>query len=814
MKRVVSAFLALALACAPFAAAQGHGGGSFGRIASDEADRACAVSLLGKTSGFMDHETYLREIRKWWDANIMPATPAEAETANGGSDLQPSVRRAKRPAHIDDMAMYLKWKWRMDVSDPSSGLGENALKEGLRKAVAQWKKKEAWADVQAHMLDFLVDRCALGFSRFDCFPAISCWNRFNRPAHKILRAREEELDAATAPDWFHEARFEVFRSGGRASRDYCHSAPDWDDILTLGFPGMKARADSYATDTAFYRSERKAAAALMRFLDRLVAGAEAELSACGGKTDEGLLEKEIASLRRLREGPPRTTFDVLEFMFIYFIVGEYFDWFQVRTFGNIDRLLWPYYCADLKAGRTTEAEFREDFRHFIWQFGSIDNYWGHPMYLGGTKADGSTEYNPLSMIILDVVDREALPTPKFQLKMAGNTPDDIWRKALDMLRRHRSLVLMGEKGMARSMKRLGLSAEECRKLVIWGCFEWLPVCGNCTSACDINLVKPIEQMLADAKDGAFRADDFAAFKDEYHARLARLTDMTCAVMNVLERGIPEINLSLVLSLGVGSAMEKGEDAFSTGMLYNHTAISEVAFASAVDSLVAVKEIVYDSREMSLQELGEVLAADWKDHEPLRLRMARSRRKWGCGDEFSCALGRELLEKFTGRFVGKPNARGGRYCCYGLNSRGYITAGRVTGATPDGRHAGDELSKNMAPAIGGDAEGVTAVINSWEKSVAPEFFPCGLVLDLMMHSSSVSGQKGLEAFRAICERFFKLGGCALNLNIQSVEELKDAQVHPERYENLQVRVAGWNIRWNDIPKKEQDGFIRRLEAMPR
>ena len=59
-----------------------------------------------------------------------------------------------------------------------------------------------------------------------------------------------------------------------------------------------------------------------------------------------------------------------------------------------------------------------------------------------------------------------------------------------------------------------------------------------------------------------------------------------------------------------------------------------------------------------------------------------------------------------------------------------------------------------------------------------------------------------------------GGCGLNLNIQSVEELKDAQLHPEKYENLQVRVAGWNIRWNDIPKTEQDGFIRRLEAMPR
>ena len=194
-------------------------------------------------------------------------------------------------------------------------------------------------------------------------------------------------------------------------------------------------------------------------------------------------------------------------------------------------------------------------------------------------------------------------------------------------------------------------------------------------------------------------------------------------------------------------------------------------------------------------------------------MARSHRKWGCGNDETDALGREVLATFTGRFVGLPNARGGKYCCYGLNSRGYINAGKVTGATPDGRKAGEELSKNMAPAIGGDAEGVTAVLKSWRTSVDPAFFPCGLVFDMMLHASSVSGEKGLAVLRAICEEYFAAGGCGLNLNIQSVEELKDAQLHPEKYENLQVRVAGWNIRWNDIPKVEQDGFIRRLEAMP-
>jgi formate C-acetyltransferase len=248
---------------------------------------------------------------------------------------------------------------------------------------------------------------------------------------------------------------------------------------------MRARVEGYGDATAFYKAERMAANALLRFVERILAEAKAELARCGGRTEAGLLEREIASLERLRVGPPKTALDVMEFCYIYFVVSEYLDGFQVRSFGSIDSLWRAYYERDLREGRTTEAEFREDFRHFIWQFGSIDNYWGHPLCLGGTKADGTTEYNPLSLVLLDVVDREALPTPKIQLKIAKNTPEWLWDKALRMLRNHRSVVLMGEEGMARSMTKLGLTADECRRLVVWGCFEWLPPEGNCTSSCKI-----------------------------------------------------------------------------------------------------------------------------------------------------------------------------------------------------------------------------------------------------------------------------------------------------------------------------------------
>ena len=320
-------------------------------------------------------------------------------TWEGG--MQYTTRTEKRPAAITNEAMYLKWKWRMNLANPATGLDNNALRAGVTKIVEEsgWKDgKEDWYDVAARCFDFLVDNVAIGFSKYDCFPAISAWERHSRPMSAVLWKHAADVDRKYSPG-LHDKIAQMHREGrATIGKDFDHSAPDWDDILKLGFPGMIARADSYTEDTPFYRAERKAAAAMMRFLDRLIVEAKKTLAQSSPssqseefKTSRTLrtsretywLEKEIASLERLRVGPPQTVFDVMEFTMVYFILSEPLNYVQVRTFDNIDVRWWPYYQADLAAGRTTEAEFREEFRHFIWQFGSIDNYWGHPMYLGG-----------------------------------------------------------------------------------------------------------------------------------------------------------------------------------------------------------------------------------------------------------------------------------------------------------------------------------------------------------------------------------------------------------------------------------------------
>jgi formate C-acetyltransferase len=144
-----------------------------------------------------------------------------------------------------------------------------------------------------------------------------------------------------------------------------------------------------------------------------------------------------------------------------------------------------------------------------------------------------------------------------------------------------------------------------------------------------------------------------------------------------------------------------------------------------------------------------------------------------------------------------------------SARAFIIHGEKTKATPDGRKAGQELSKNASPTPGADRNGITALIKS-ATAVDTALCDIGFCLDTMLHPSAVQGEDGLIAFKAVLDTYFAKGGQSIHFNVFNPDMLRDAQKHPEKYKNLQVRVCGWNILWNNMEKKEQDAYILRAE----
>ena len=328
-------------------------------------------------------------------------------------------------APMDD-ADYLRRKWQEDVTDPSTGMDLPAIGRVFNEKVPVWKKEMSWPAVKAKMVAFMCDNVSIGVSEHDWFPAFAPWSRDFEHKWRKIDGLHPMLDQMLKRDWeVTSAHMPKVCRGERGAwnmyRDFDHSAPCWEDILKLGFPGMLKRLEANWKDDEFHRVRKAAGEAVLRLLDRLIAQGEKKVKVRGEGDGDGAgwsrMEKQVASLKRLRAGAPQTALDAMNFIYVYWVVSEVFESIQVRTLGNIDRLLTPYYRADLAAGRTTEAEFREQFAHFWWQWGSMDYYWGQPVFVGGTEADGSSVYSEVSKIILDVVDELALPTPKLHLKM-------------------------------------------------------------------------------------------------------------------------------------------------------------------------------------------------------------------------------------------------------------------------------------------------------------------------------------------------------------------------------------------------------------
>ena len=725
---------------------------------------------------------------------------------------------------------YLVTKWRKDSGDPATGLNGPALRAELERRLPQWTREGSWTMTKAKAFCFLCDRTAIDVSDLDWFPAFALWTRHTpklHPLQEILARRDREVTAASLPAGL--ARPQGLRWCGY--HDYDHSAPDWDVILPLGFTGLAARLAAHDDGSEYYVARKLAMEGIFRFLDRLVAK---------GRTVPGdRARQQTESIARLRQGPPVTALDALQFIYLYWTICEKFEMIQVRTLGNLDKLLTPYYRADLAAGRTTEAEFRAELRHFWWQWGSIDNYYGQPVYFGGTKADGTTEYNEVSKILLEVHDELALPTPKVHLKMGKSTPDWVWRQTLEMMRRQRPLSFVGEEPHGRVIRAMGYDEDCARTFMLWGCYEWaVRDSANDTCAAQVNLLHPVTALLADAAAGRFAAETFDDFKAAYLVSVGATVSAARDFAFENEKSLAEVNPALLFSVATEYSVKTGRDAYQGGTAHgNNSAIWMVGTGTSVDALLAVKELVYENEEcrmkneerrakkeecggwcedgrkarFSLRELGEILAKNWEGHEELRLRMRRSHRKWGNNDPEANRLARELQKHVASLVNGRPNSRGGVFKACGHTARWHVMMGKGTGATPDGRKAGEEFSKNISPTMGADTEGVTALLASVANLDAKDY-PGDFPLDVALLPSTVAGEKGLALMRTVVETYFDNGGLVIQFNLHDPRVLRDAQKHPEKYANLQVRITGWNVRWNDLPKVEQDRFIERAERI--
>ena len=592
--------------------------------------------------------------------------------------------------------------------------------------------------------------------------------------------------------------------------DISHTNPRWKDIITLGFGGLRKRVEEYKNKYSNNPKTERFFAGILKFydgIDRFLERAAKCAVECGrDEMAEGLLN--------IRKNSPKNLFEAMQTSIAYYVFQHMFEGTYLRTMGRIDTLFYPFYI----------NEDKEYARKLIYDyFAETDRLKAPaniPFAIGGNDENGNSSVSELTYEIVDMYANSNLTNTKFHMVCCENTPESIISECFKCIQQGKnSIFFLSDKMVIESLLKNGAEPSDAVNYNIVGCYEAESEGElSCTTNGRISIPKALEFALNNGKDmitgyqtGLFTNSDFETFDelfDEFERQISHISQKSMEVIALFESHYDKLHCAPLFSSTYPDTLMKGKDLYCDyGAKYNNSSINAIGLATAVDSLAAIKKLVFEDKTMSLKSFTQILKSDWEGQEALRLTIKNKFPKFGIGDSDTDLLAAKVVDMISSHISGKPNVKGGRYRLGFLSIDWRWEFGEKCGASADGRHLGETLSQNTSATFGGDREGATAHLASIAGLDASKM-PNGTVADIDLHISAVRGDSGNKALCAMLKTYFDLGGFGVHFNVLDTEILKKAKDNPEAYPNLQVRLCGWNVLFSSLSEKEKDEFIAR------
>ncbi len=481
------------------------------------------------------------------------------------------------------------------------------------------------------------------------------------------------------------------------------------------------------------------------------------------------------------------------------------------------------------------------------------------LILGGLRADGTSGVNPLSFLMVEAARALKLRNPFLVVRYHKGMNQDFWRYCCDAMRENTTLVFYNDETMIPALKRCGVEEPEVYDYGFFGCNDPnIPAMEGGLRQVWFNLVKPLElalnqgdypmeplgsERIAACAEGEaldpecqFDIDDrmtglmtgpYYGIKTKPAEEMQTMEDFLEAYQQQMSYLMAEFRRGFELDFEVERqvTMDKMriEDCFLRGTIehavtwteggtkYHKIVNQGSGLATAVDALYAIDQICFVKKEMTLAQLRDVLKNDFEGQEMLSVRWKNKLQKFGNDIDDVDKYAKIVTDMFI-RSIDESNGSQYLYQMWPTYStdRDFTTMGTYVGATPDGRKAKEQLSENQSPTNGKDLSGLTAMLNSVAK--IPFNVITGGPLNLRLHPSAVAGEEGLSVMCALFETYMERGGMQLQVNVVDAETLKAAQVDPEQYRSLCVRVTGYSAFFVEMGKKAQNELIARTEHM--
>ncbi len=502
--------------------------------------------------------------------------------------------------------------------------------------------------------------------------------------------------------------------------------------------------------------------------------------------------------------------------------------------GRMDQYLWPYFQADLTEGRINHDEAQELLDCLWVKFSepclfqdaqTAEFAAGYPMFqnvcVGGVDETGKDAVNELSYMILQATMDVQLYQPSLSVRYnMSKNPNSFLRKIVE-------LISLGTGFPAFHNDDLGILMLMNKGIPLKEAYNWNP-CGcvetnlegrlrQYTALADINLGSMIELALNDGKNrksGLYisaRTGDpstfirYDQFMDAVKSQLAYATHAVVAGSHVIDeigfnRPVP------ALSLTFRNCIEKGLDYAWGGAKYNTgNGIILIGIADLINSIAAVKHLVYESGLVRMSELVEALESDFVGFDKLR-KLCLTAPKYGNNEPLTDQIAGEIFT-FIADEIEKYSSKFGKMTPGILPVSGNTPFGLEVGALPSGRKAWQPLADGISPSGGTDYCGPTAVLSS-AAHIPHGRFVQGTLLNMKIEPAMFNTENGINLLMAMLKSMCSLGVYHVQFNVIDQETLIKAQQEPEQYKGLLVRVAGYTAYFTELGKDVQDEIIGR------
>ena len=688
----------------------------------------------------------------------------------------------------------------------------------------------------------------------------------------------------------------IFTPGNYFYNGIGHFTVKYEEVLAIGFEGIKAKAQTaldaidctdpdYQKRSTFLEAVKISCDAAMLYAKRYALLALEEAKECSDPVRQRELLQIAENCARVPAKPAQSFYEACQsFWFVQELLQTESSGHSISP-GRFDQYMYPYFKADLEAGKLTREQAQE-YMDCIWvklndlnkcrDAASAEGFAGYSLFqnliAGGQNEEGMDVTNDLSFMCIEAAMHVPLPQPSLSVRVWNKTPHSFLIKAAKLTRTGIGLpAYYNDEVIIPSLMSRGVSLQDARTYNIIGCVE--PQAHGKTDgwhdAAFFNMCRPLELVFSNGMDGGEQVgprtgeiSDFATFDDFFNAykeqmnyfiKLLVNADNSIDVAHAERCPLPFQSCMIDDCIGKGKSLQEG------GAIYNFTGPQGFGIANVADSMLAIKQLVYDEKKLTLADFKDALDnnfghgfsiqkctevtenimrellekgqsvsvedasricqavyqssidhADRARYDEI-LKMIADVPKYGNDNEEADLLARDVAYTYTKPLENYRNPRSGIYQAGLYPVSANVPLGAQTGATPDGRLANTPVADGVGPMQGRDVQGPTATANSvsmLDHMIASN----GTLFNQKFHPSALTGQEGLEKFVALLRTFFENKGMHMQFNVVSVETLLDAQKHPEKYRSLVVRVAGYSAHFTTLSKSLQDDIIKRTMQM--